>query len=557
MITKSQYYILLCCIAVVYILGIVCPVLELDSAQFSTMALRMAVENDFTHLIKGAADYLDKPHMHFWLAALSYKIFGYSAWAYRLPTILLSALAAYSCYGLAKLLYNKNAGLIASLVYLTAQAIVLANIDVKTDGVLTAFTIFAIWQLATYIEEGKLSAIVLGAIGTGFAFSTKGQIAILVIGICLFCHLLYTRKWQRLWSWKVLVALVAFGVAVTPMLYAYYVQFDMHPEKIIRGKSDRSGIFFIFWEQSFERMSGTGMGKDHNDYFFFYHTLLWTFLPWTFIMLGGIYQKVKSLVQVKFKYDKRYEFLTVGTILIVLQIISFAQFKLPHYLNIIMPVLAVLTASYLVYLFEEQKVKPLKIILNLQYFVLAIIVILACFLAFVPFGLPKWYVLLFMLFVLTAIIYTIVKEQHALAKIVVLTVFAAVFTNTVMNGHFYPNLLQYQAGYVMGNKLKNENVPTQDIYKYREEFSWALDFSTKRYTPIVSLDEVKAKVNAGEAVWLYLDKKHLEDLKSEGLSYDKALETPSYRISKLSLKFIMPSTREKQLGYKYLVHITK
>ena len=46
------------------------------------------------------------------------------------------------------------------------------------------------------------------------------------------------------------------------MLYAYYHQFDLHPEKVIRGRDNRSGIFFIFWEQSFERLSGEGGWKE-------------------------------------------------------------------------------------------------------------------------------------------------------------------------------------------------------------------------------------------------------------------------------------------------------
>ena len=210
------------------------------------MAMRMVQENDFINLIKGTEEYLDKPHMHYWLAALSFKIFGIHDWAYRIPAILITLLGAYSCYGLGKLFYNTDIGKFSALIFMTAQTIVLSNIDVRTDAVLTGLTIFAIWQLIRYVEKGSLWAILLGALGAGMAFSTKGQIALVVIGISLLCHLIYTRKWKSLLSWKLIPALLIFGITISPMLYAYYQQFDLHPEKIIRGKSNRSGIFFHF-----------------------------------------------------------------------------------------------------------------------------------------------------------------------------------------------------------------------------------------------------------------------------------------------------------------------
>jgi len=281
MISNRRYRFLLFLITVVYLIGMFSTLLENDSAQFAVMAMRMFQENDFINLFKGPHEYLDKPHMHYWLAGLSYKIFGLHDWAYRIPAILATFLG---------------------------QTIVLSVIDVRTDAVLTGAAVFAIWQLAAYIESQSLKNVLLGAVGTGIAFSTKGQIALLVIGLPILCHLAYTRKWQRFLSWKVLAALLVFAVTIAPMLYAYYHQFDLHPEKIIRGRAERSGIFFIFWEQSFERLSGQGIGKNSSDYFFFFHTFLWVFLPWSFIAVMAIWNRLKTFYKIKFKYHPRHEF---------------------------------------------------------------------------------------------------------------------------------------------------------------------------------------------------------------------------------------------------------
>ncbi len=551
MISNTRYWFLLVLIALVYIAGMFVTLFENDSAQFATMAMRMYQENDFFNLFKGPEEYLDKPHLHYWLAALSFKVFGLHDWAYRIPGILASFLGAYSCYGLGKLLYNKNVGKLAALVFLTAQTIVLSNIDVRTDAVLTGFTIFTIWQLTAYIEKNSLSHIILGAFGCGMAFSTKGQIALLVIGLPLLCHLAYTRKWKAFLSWKVLVALLVFAISIAPMLYAYYLQFDLHPEKIIRGKSNRSGVFFIFWEQSFERLSGQGMGKNSSDYFFFFHTFLWVFLPWTVIALVAYWCRIKTFLKLKFKYNPKYEFLTLGGIALIFIIISFAQFKLPHYLNIMIPLFSILTASFLYSLYQYSKEIATKRLLVIQYFILCLVFIVSVLICFYVFKLhsPIIYGMLFMFF--CVVVYYSLKHEEYYLRIITLSVASSVLLNLVLNLHFYPSLLQYQGGSSMAKIISEQNIPVDAIYKTTNRYTWALDFYNQKPVMIVSLSDLKNKKD----VWVYADDTELGNLQNSGFEWDKQLVVDQFRITRLQGKFLDPTKRKGVLNKMYLVHL--
>lgn len=506
MISIARYWFFIALIVLVYVIGMFVTLFENDSAQFAVMAMRMVQENDFLSLFKGPEEYLDKPHMHYWLAALSYKIFGIHDWAYRIPGILSTLLGAYSCYGLGKLLYNKDVGRFASLIFMTAQTMVLANIDVRTDAVLTGFTIFSIWQLVAFIEKNGLKNIALGAFGAGMAFSTKGQIALVVIGISVLCHLAYTRKWYRLLNWKLLVALLIFGLIITPMLYAYYHQFDLHPEKVIRGKDHRSGIFFIFWEQSFERMSGEGVGKNSSDFFFFFHTFLWVFLPWTVLALIGYWNQLKTFWQVKFAYKPNLEFLTLGGISILFFVISFAQFKLPHYMNILMPLYAILSAAFLYTLFQQEKTKMTKVILGIQYFILGLVLVFVLLISFTVFSFGHWYSYVILIVALALAGYFVWKKEGLAAKIVTVGIFASVLLNGFMNAHFYPKLLEYQGGSTMAEKVREQNIPVDKIYKISERHTWALDFYDQNPVNIVSVSDLKDKKD----VWVYADDRELE-----------------------------------------------
>ncbi|MFC4094353.1 ArnT family glycosyltransferase [Euzebyella saccharophila] len=548
MISNSRYWVLVLLVVLVYVTGMFVTLFENDSAQFAVMSMRMVQENDFLNLFKGTEEYLDKPHMHYWLAAFSYVIFGLEDWAYRIPGILAVLLAAYSSYGLGKLLYDRRVGKIAALIFMTAQTIVLSAIDVRTDAVLTGFVALAIWQLAIYVNTGSIKAIVLGAMATGLAFSTKGQLAILIIGLALLSHITYRRKWLVLVNWKVIIALAAFAIAIAPMLYAYYHQFDMHPEKIIRGKGERSGIFFIFWEQSFERMSGGGMGSNSSDYLFFFHTFLWVFLPWTVLGLLAYGTKMKAIFKSRFNYVHGQEFLTLGCITFFFLIASFSQFKLPHYLNSIIPLFSVLTASYILTLVQDKKA---RILLGIQYFVLSIIFITTVLLCFLVFEFSNIFALILLLTFITVIIYFCLKNEMYPKKIITISAFGALLLNATLNLHFYPNLLTYQAGSSMANVVQEREIPVDKIYKLGDYHTWSLDFYNQRPVQITSLDRVKNKKD----IWIFANDTELRQLKELDMDWDIQYTRNQFRITRLSLKFLNPSKRNKVLSKMHLVHI--
>jgi len=551
MISNKRYWFLLLMIVLVYFTGMFVKLFENDSAQFAVMAMRMVQENDFLNLFKGPEEYLDKPHMHYWLAAISFKIFGIHAWAYRIPGILATLLGAYSCFGLGSLLYNRNTGKLASLVFMTAQTIVLAAIDVRTDAVLTGFTVFAIWQLASYIETRSLKNIMLGAFGAGIAFSTKGQIALLVMGFPLLCHLAYTRKWQRFLSWKVVVALVVFAITIVPMLYAYYHQFDLHPEKVIRGQSNRSGIFFIFWEQSFERMSGSGMGSNSSDYFFFFHTFLWVFLPWTIVGILAYVKSLKTFFKLKFKYVQGKEFLTLGGITLIFIVISFAQFKLPHYLNITMPLFAVLTAAYLNQLYKTNEEKTLKVLLIVQYFILSLVFIASVLICFLVFKFDKVHASILLLVAFAIIIYYSLKREAYYLKLITLSIYSSLLLNAVLNGQFYPKLLEYQAGSTMSETIAQNEIDVDNIYKISTHHTWALDFYNKNPVKIIDPKDLPYKKD----VWVYVNDDQLKELQELGLDWDRQFTEKQFRITRLQGKFLDPAKRKKVLNKMHLIHL--
>src|SRR5262245_23121619 len=159
-----------------------------DSAHHANIAMHMYLNRDYVNLIDAGKDYLDKPHLLFWLCALSYKIFGLSSVAYRLPSFLFTILCVYSVYRLGRSLYNQETGKLAALMIASSFAFILANNDVRMDAILTACVAFATWQGVEFIQRKKIMNAIGLAAGLALGFDTKGHIAVFAPLVGLFFY---------------------------------------------------------------------------------------------------------------------------------------------------------------------------------------------------------------------------------------------------------------------------------------------------------------------------------------------------------------------------------
>jgi len=158
LLSSNQLQILILIAVVVNAMGLFSPILgSNDSNYYSVIAKHIVMSNDWLNLTFADKDWLDKPHLPFWLTAVSYKVFGVSAFAYILPGFLFNLLGAYYTFLLAKYLYNKEVGLLASLFYLTAIHILLSSIDVRAEAFLLGEIMPACYYWLRYNDNDGIS----------------------------------------------------------------------------------------------------------------------------------------------------------------------------------------------------------------------------------------------------------------------------------------------------------------------------------------------------------------------------------------------------------------
>src|SRR4051812_13416805 len=100
--TNSWLYALIALAVLLNFSGLFVTIIAPDGALYATIAKTMVLNNNYTDLFAEGRNWLDKPHFPFWIIALSFKCFGFSTWAYKLPAILFLMLGARYTYLLAK-----------------------------------------------------------------------------------------------------------------------------------------------------------------------------------------------------------------------------------------------------------------------------------------------------------------------------------------------------------------------------------------------------------------------------------------------------------------------
>ena len=550
---KRQYILLLLIVSICYLLGLFLPLMNGDASHHANIALHMYQYHNYVDLIDRGKDYLDKPHLLFWLAAASYHLFGVTPFAYKLPSLLFSIAGAWATYKTGKRLYNAETGKLAALILISSQAFILACMDVRMDAILTACIILASWQLLEATVTKKWYNTIAAALFMALGFSTKGMAGIAIPCTALFFYLLYKRDFAQLFHIKWLFMAFCTVVFMLPVLYCYYLQFDLHPEKEIRGMTNISGIRFILWGQNIERLEGENWGGGKKDYFFYFHTLLWAFLPWALLAYYAVGSRIKNLWTTKLAFLKNTEAFTIGTIVFVFVLISASRFQLPHYLNIIFPFLSVLTAAKLIELNQQSAYRRMRVITRLQVAIAVLMVILIAVLYIWFFPVHVGFACTLALAALLFICWYAFGSQKPLSKIATVSVTGIALVNIILNGFFYPQLLHYEGGLNLAKLSREKQIDPADVYYYNT-YNFVFDFDTQHLAPTLSLEEIINK--PGKAYWLFTDAAGLDSLKQGQIPVAETIETEHFHITRLKLAFLNPATRPKTLDRLYLLKIS-
>jgi 4-amino-4-deoxy-L-arabinose transferase-like glycosyltransferase len=328
--------------------GMVTPIINAgDSVTYAALSQYIATHNDWAFLVLDGQEWLDKPHFPFWITALSFKLFGISAFAYILPGFLFHLIGGYYTYRIGRMFCGREAAWLSLLVYVSAFHMMYTSTEVKAETFLTGSIMAASYYWLRYDGKTKLKYLLLGALFSGVAMMTKGVFTLITITSGLVCMWMYQKQWHKLWSVKWLAALGLCVVFTAPELLALYLQFDAHPEKLVFGRTDVSGIKFFLWDSQFGRFFNTGPIKDAGGApYYFVAAFLWAFLPWVAVYVAAMVSGIRNFAARSVAERSQFVYLCAA-FFITFIMFSATKFQFDYYTVIIYPFAAILCGHYL------------------------------------------------------------------------------------------------------------------------------------------------------------------------------------------------------------------
>jgi 4-amino-4-deoxy-L-arabinose transferase-like glycosyltransferase len=369
---------------------------------------------------------------------------------------------------------------------------------------------------------------------------SKGPIGLMVPVLAIGADTIIKRKWSNLFKPQWIIGLLIIAVMLTPMCWGLYQQYET------------KGLRFFFWTQSFGRITGESIWKDDTTALFFTHTMLWAFLPWSLIFIFAIFDRIKAAVQSKF--ERQEEYISLAGFILPFIALSASKYKLPHYIFVILPFAAILTARYLYAIYSENK-PIINTIRKMQAILLILLWVLASLLTLWAFR-EEHYLCFYMmgLTLATLAIVKLFQEEHY-SNTVIASVCMILAVNVLLAGHIYPQILKYQTTGEAGRTILQEKQAASEVISLQTKTNHSFDFYCQQIVPNYSAiaqlqNDERLK---GKHVWIYTTQNALDSLSSIGVKFTKAYEGNQFNVSKLNLLFINPQTRLSQTQKRYVI----
>jgi 4-amino-4-deoxy-L-arabinose transferase-like glycosyltransferase len=545
---NNQFGYLFFAISLAYLAGMMVNIMDVDASQYASMSREMLESGSYLQIYEHGRDYLDKPPLLFWLSSLSMSVFGATNFAYKFPSFLFALIAIYSTYRFAQLFYSERIAQVSALVLASSQALFTITNDCRTDTLLMGCVAFTFWQLAAAFETSKNRHFLLGFIGIGLGLLSKGMIAIVIPALAFSVHFIYKKEYKNFIRSEYVWGLLVIALILLPMCIGLYQQFDGHPEKLVNGKTGVSGLRFFFWIQSFGRITGENEWRNAVYFTFLFENMLWSFIPWILLFIMGYLTSVINLFKKNPFFDTS-ELITVGGFTLGYISLASSKYQLPHYIFVLYPLAAVITARFIVAILEAKSTdilsKMAKILRGVHWFILSVLWVLPFLIlvyVFPDFGFP-----LVGMAILT-LIYLVLSIKNK--QLVHASVYTAVIINLFLSLYFYPKLLTYQVGSEVGELITAQKVPNDAFFTYKYNTLGALHFYSRRL--VQEKKDIK-QVESGN--WLLLNKAGLTEITNAGFKVKIIKEGNSFYVSTLTPTFLNNKTRLNATDTYYVIQV--
>lgn len=296
-----------------------------DDSFFAHEAKEMVRTGDWWNVRLNGGIIYEIPPMFVWMQASSFKLFGVSDAAAKLPAVVLGFSTILLLYFLTLELTGQPwLSLFAMLVLASTQFFLKNATHAMTDVPFTFFFTLAIFFFQKGLKHNAY--LLLLGIPMGFALLTRSVVGLLPLAIIL-CQLILTRRYSTLRSpWLICGVLLAFAISSV----WYFSQYRQHGME----------YFVSHFQFLNSKLHVQSAGGSWSTVFNYPMVLLKYYWPWLPFLIAGLVFEVRAVLRSR----DQTAILLIVWVLLVLVPFALADTRYPRYIMSVFPAFSILSA---------------------------------------------------------------------------------------------------------------------------------------------------------------------------------------------------------------------
>ncbi|GGA74959.1 glycosyl transferase [Edaphobacter acidisoli] len=253
----------------------------------------MALTGDLVTLHVNGIRYLEKAPLPYWLAAASFRTFGFNTFAVHLPQAIGVLLLALLGFRWAERAFDVRTAFYTGLGILTSAGVFLFTRIFIPEVLLSFFLCAALYLLLRSLDEAS-SSVKSGTFSSAayaylmwtalaLAVLTKGLVALVFFGGAGIAYLVITGEYKRWLTLKPFTGLLLFLAIAAP----WHILAGL---RNTGGMNGHGFFWFYFINEHFLRFLGKRYPKDYNKlpgYLFWSLHIVWLF-PWSLFIPAAV-----------------------------------------------------------------------------------------------------------------------------------------------------------------------------------------------------------------------------------------------------------------------------
>jgi 4-amino-4-deoxy-L-arabinose transferase-like glycosyltransferase len=253
------------------------PLHNVNEGLYARIAQEMLGSGDWIIPTLNGVPYLEKPPLMYWLGALSYRAFGFTEWAARLPAVLGIFLSVSALYWFARRRINKAAAFLVMVVQGTFWLNIAAARALIFDSLFTGFFTWAVVLLyEAHRPPGQRLYMRASLVFLALAILTKGLAALVFYVAIEFLWLVLGSGGERVRQLRVFRDPVAWAAFFTIVV----------PWHLLASLREVGFAWFYFVNEHVLRFLGMRTPADYHtgSWWFYFPRLALSSLPWIVLL---------------------------------------------------------------------------------------------------------------------------------------------------------------------------------------------------------------------------------------------------------------------------------